>query len=78
MYRKFYVDLQKTGMRIKDIMAIRQMSNNDVADALNLTSSAAVKAWRNGRYAPSLANAVALAQLFAVHVEDIIVLTTYE
>lgn len=78
VYSRYYVDLPKTGRRIKEIMAVRKMSNNDVADALNLTSSTAVKSWRSGRYAPSLANAVALAQLFGVRVEDIIVLATYE
>lgn len=73
MSNYYRVDLEATGVRIKLRMYECGITLEDVANMLNLGSTTAVKGWRRGDYAPTLAHAIILARILNTTVEELIV-----
>lgn len=63
-----------SGKKIRDYMKAQKVTLEDVACALMLSTTIPVKAWRNGKYMPSLANAILLAEILKVSVSDLFVI----
>ena len=62
---------------IRDLRLAAGMTIRDVRAACGV-SSAAVTKWQSGRALPTLDNMVVLADLWSVHIDDIIVVQTLQ
>lgn len=69
------IDIAATGDRIGTLRDRAGLNNADIANALGLTTRNAIYKWMNGTSLPSLDNLVALAALFGVGLDDIIITT---
>ena len=69
------IDIAATGDRIGILRDRAGLNNADIANALGLTTRNAIYKWMNGTSLPSLDNLVALAALFGVGQDDIIITT---
>ena len=68
------IDRKRTGIRLRRIMDERGLSVKAVQQYLELGSVQSVYHWLNGLSMPTIDNLVVLAELFEVHMEEIIVL----
>ncbi len=71
------IDMAATGRNIRDLRLAAGMTIRDVRAACGV-SSAAVTKWQSGRALPTLDNMVVLADLWSVHIDDIIVVQTLQ
>lgn len=67
------INVTATGERIKSIMQSRGLSVKDVQVACEFTTPQAVYKWLHGTNLPTLDNLVIVANLFAVRLDDLIV-----
>lgn len=70
MHIEFMVKTMKLNEKLSSLRKGKQMSQQDLADALNV-SRQAVSRWEVGIATPSLDNLLALSKLFEVPVEEI-------
>ena len=63
--------LQSIGQTIKKLRKERNLTQEELAEQLNVTAQAVSK-WENGTSDPSTSNLFALAKLFGVSVEDLL------
>lgn len=66
------IDKEKTGRRIRELMAARNISVRDVRDCLLLESVQSVYYWLNGRSIPTIDNLYALSELLQVPIDAMI------
>jgi len=64
--------MEATGNRIRQLRKERNLSVNDVCEALNVSAQALGK-WQQGKCLPSIDNLLALSRLFQTQIDDIIV-----
>lgn len=67
------INVPATGERIKDIMQSKGLTVKDVQAACMFTTPQAVYKWLHGTSLPTLDNLVIVANLFAVRLDDLIV-----
>ena len=67
------IDMHATGTHIKELMVARDISVQDVQEAMGLASPQAVYRWLRGSNLPSVDNLYALSRFFEVSMEDVIV-----
>ena len=76
--KKPVIDMTATGARIKELRLKTKLSVSEVQSMLGLTSPEAIYKWEKGKYMPSIDNCLALASIFNVRVEDLIVTNKIE
>ena len=67
------IDMRATGTHIKALMDTREVTVQDVQDAMGLASPQAVYRWLCGSNLPSVDNLFALSRYLNVQMEDVIV-----
>lgn len=67
------IDLSATGMHLKELMDARELSVQDVQEAMGLASPQAVYRWLRGSNMPSVDNLFALSRYLNVQMDDVIV-----
>ena len=67
------IDMRATGTHIKELMDARELSVQDVQEAMGLASPQAVYRWLYGSNLPSVDNLYALSRFFEVSMEDVLV-----
>jgi len=67
------IDMHATGTHIKALMDARELSVQDVQDAMGLASPQAVYRWLRGSNMPSVDNLYALSRYLNVQMDDVIV-----
>lgn len=63
---------QEIGMRIRNLLAERQISVRELQNRMGLESAQAVYKWLHGKSLPNLENMVGLCQILGVQMEDIL------
>lgn len=71
------IDIEKTGKKIKELREKNRLSVKDLQAHLGFDSPQAIYKWQWGQSLPSIDNLVALAILFQVTINDIIVISNY-
>ena len=74
MSYKIKLDKKQIGQRLYELIEKSEYTRENIAELLNLTSPRVIYDWTNGIKLPCLENFVSLAQLFNVHIEDILVI----
>ena len=69
---KLKVDKRATGLKIYRLLENSQLTREEIAEFLELTSPRVIYDWTNGIKLPSTENLFNLAKLFNVRVEDIL------
>lgn len=67
------IDMRATGAHIKELMNTREVTVQDVQEAMGLASPQAVYRWLHGSNMPSVDNLYALSRYLNVSMEDVIV-----
>ena len=67
------IDMRATGTHIKELMVARDISVQDVQDAMGLAAPQAVYRWLKGSNMPSVDNLYALSRYLNVQMGDVIV-----
>lgn len=67
------IDMRATGAHIKELMVARDISVQDVQEAMELASPQAVYRWLRGSNMPSVDNLFALSRYLNVQMDDVIV-----
>ena len=67
------IDMRATGTHIKELMTARELSVQDVQDAMGLASPQAVYRWLRGSNMPSVDNLYALSRFLDVPMDNVIV-----
>lgn len=67
------IDMHATGTHIKELMAAREITVQDVQDAMGLASPQAVYRWLCGSNLPSVDNLYALSRFLDVPMNNVIV-----
>lgn len=70
----FGIDKEATGERIRQLRKQRNLRVTDISEYMGFEDPQAVYKWQRGQTLPSLDNMVALAKLFRVPIEAIIVI----
>ena len=76
MRKKFVypvIDMRATGAHIKELMDARELSVQDVQDAMGLASPQAVYRWLRGSNMPSVDNLYALSRYLDTSMDDMII-----
>lgn len=67
------INMKATGMRIRQIMHQRRLTVKDIQKYLNLSSVQSVYHWFKGQSMPTIDNLYALAELFQMPIDAMIV-----
>ena len=67
------IDVKATGERISELKDAAGMSVKDIQKIMGFASPYPVYKWINGKNLPTIDNLIALAELFGVKMDDIIV-----
>ena len=67
------IDMRATGAHIKELMNTREVTVQDVQEAMGLALPQAVYRWLRGSNMPSVDNLYALSRYLNVSMEDVIV-----
>ena len=67
------IDAVATGLRIRELCKMKQLTVSEIQKALGLTDDRSVYYWYQGRYLPSLDNLYLLAQILGCTIDDILV-----
>lgn len=76
MRRRFVypvIDLTATGAHLKELLVERDVTSQDVQEAMGLASPQAVYRWLKGSNMPSVDNLFTLSQYLNVQMEDVLV-----
>lgn len=71
------IDITKTGEKIKQLRQKNNLTVRDIQTHLGFDSPQAIYKWQWGQCLPSIDNLVALAILFKVNIDDILVISNY-
>ena len=74
MSYKIKLDKKRIGQRLYELIEKSEYTRENIAELLNLTSPRVIYDWTNRIKLPCLENLVSLAQLYNVHIEDILVI----
>ncbi|MDE6275414.1 MAG: helix-turn-helix domain-containing protein [Clostridia bacterium] len=69
---KLKVDKRATGLKIYRLLESSELSREEIAEFLELTSPRVIYDWVNGTKLPSTENLLNLAKLLNVQIEDIL------
>lgn len=72
------IDMQATGARIRELRIKNCLTIDQVRDFMGLESEQAICKWQSGKALPKVDNLYAMARLFGVRIEDILVEVPYE
>lgn len=67
------IDMRATGTHIKELMTARELSVQDVQNAMGFASPQAVYRWLRGSNLPSVDNLFALSRYLDVQMDDVII-----
>lgn len=67
------IDMRATGTHIKELMTARELSVQDVQDAMGLASPQAVYRWLCGSNMPSVDNLFALSRYLSASMDEMII-----
>lgn len=67
------IDMHATGTHIKELMDTRELSVQDVQEAMGLASPQAVYRWLRGSNMPSVDNLYALSRYLNTSMDDMII-----
>ena len=67
------IDMVKTGQNIVRLREKQGLSVKDLQDIFGFTTPQAIYKWQHGTAIPTVDNLVVLAQVFQVHIEDVLV-----
>ncbi len=67
------IDMRATGTHIKELMVARDISVQDVQEAMGLASPQAVYRWLRGSNMPSVDNLYALSRYLNTSMDDMII-----
>lgn len=67
------IDMRATGTHIKELMDTREVTVQDVQEAMGLASPQAVYRWLCGSNLPSVDNLYALSRYLNVQMDDVII-----
>ena len=67
------IDMRATGTHIKELMDTRELSVQDVQEAMGLASPQAVYRWLRGSNMPSVDNLYALSRYLNTSMDDMII-----
>ena len=67
------IDMRATGAHIKELMVARDISVQDVQEAMGLASPQAVYRWLRGSNMPSVDNLYALSRYLDTSMDDMII-----
>ena len=67
------IDMRATGTHIKELMTARELSVQDVQEAMGLASPQAVYRWLCGSNMPSVDNLYALSRYLDTSMDDMII-----
>ena len=67
------IDMRATGTHIKALMDVREVTVQDVQNAMGLAAPQAVYRWLRGSNMPSVDNLYALSRYLNVQMEDVLV-----
>lgn len=70
------VDMVRTGQNIGRLRRQAGLSTADLQSALGLSSPRAIFKWQRGDCLPTVDNLVAMAALFHVRIDDILIIAT--
>ncbi len=73
MFKDFSIDMVATGRRIRDLRKAKGLRVEDISDYMGFTGPQAVYKWQRGECLPDVENLLALKDLLATDVDDIIV-----
>jgi len=71
------VDTKKTGAKIRSLRMEAHLTVRGLADLLGLESDQSVYKWQRGDSVPTIDNCIALATIFNVSLDELIVRTDY-
>ena len=66
------IDIQGTGLRIKQIMQEKNFTVKDIQDYLGFGTAQSIYHWFKGRNMPTVDNLYALSELFGVPIDEMI------
>ncbi len=69
------IDAVKTGERINQLRIEKSLSVKDLQGVFGFTTPQAIYKWQRGEALPSVDNLVVLARVFAVSIEEILVIS---
>lgn len=72
------IDLQSTGIQIKNLRKNSGYSVKDIQDIFGFEYPQAVYAWEQGKNVPTIDNLLILAKLFEVSIEEIVCVRNVE
>ena len=67
------IDMHRTGIRLKKLIANRGYSVTDIQEYLHLSCPQPVYRWFHGRILPSVDHLLMLSELLGVHMEELLV-----
>ena len=68
------IDIKETGHKINVLRVINGLSVRDIQDYLGFSTPQAIYKWQRGECLPTIDNLVALAKIFHVKLDEIIVI----
>lgn len=68
------IDMVKTGQNIVKLRQENGLSVKELQDMFGFATPQAIYKWQQGTSVPSIDNLIVLAQIFQVHMDDIIVI----
>lgn len=74
-YRKTYenIDMERTGIRMKNMLSNAGYTPNMIKDFLHLSCVQPIYRWYKGRILPSVDHLLMLSELLGVHMEELLV-----
>lgn len=73
MMRMPTIDMVKTGQKITELRIQNGLSVKELQEIFGFTTPQAIYKWQHGTAIPTVDNLVVLAQVFQVHIEDVLV-----
>lgn len=74
MYNHLKINMEKTGENIMELRRQNKLSVKELQEMLGLTSPQSIYKWQRGEALPNVDNLVVLAEIFGVHLEDILIM----
>lgn len=72
------IDMKKTGQNITDLREKNGFSVKDLQEVFGFGTPQAIYKWQKGTTIPSIDNLIVLAEIFHVHMDDIIIINDKE
>ena len=72
------VDMKHTGQNIASLRAARGISVRDLQEMLGIDTSQAIYKWQRGETLPTIENLAALAYIFGVTMDEIVIVDCHK